>query len=82
MICRLRRTTVVFVHQDDGALAEQYRPTVITTCVKYAYDSDVYNATDVDYKARSHYIDMNEVSSQFIVLLQFTSVVASERTLT
>ena len=47
-----------------------------TTCVEDAYGSDVYNANDVDLKARSHCGNINEVSCQFIVLLQFTSVAA------
>ena len=47
-----------------------------TTCVEDAHDADVYNANDVDLKARFHRGDINEVSCQFIVLLQFTSVAA------
>ena len=34
-----------------------------------AYDGDVYNANDVDLKARSHHGDISEVSCQFIALL-------------
>ena len=75
---RLRRTNAVFVRQDDGALAEPYRPILSsTTCVEDAYDGDVYNANDVDLKARSHCGDnINDASCQFIVLLQFSSVAA------
>ena len=48
----------MFVCQDDGAIED-------------AYDVDVYNANDVDLKARYHRGDIYEVS---VVLLQFTSV--------
>ena len=43
------------VRQDDGALAEGYRPNCHQqTCVEDAYDGCVYNENDVELKARSH----------------------------